>query len=204
MEGFITALLCALLVIGYVFITKYRELRWKNELSEYVSWVVSDKRRDMSLWRYVSNAQNHCKLAEQYRISTDEEWQYVREILEEFKKDLSSNYFDGALRAVIKSKYVITEELYFMFALCDFLTRHQCDYDFIGHNMHDKILDHKSYGNLTFSATYLVSDFAMVFNKLLYVAYVSCKNHKGIGEYYDNEGYIEEILKTKELGVNNF
>ena len=204
MDCFIVALVCVLLLVGYLFVTKYRKLCRNNELSNRVSWVVSDKKRDMSLWRYVSNAQIHCKITDEYRISTEEEWQYVREILEEFKNDLSSNYFDGALKTEIKSKYVITEEQYFLYALCAFLTRHQCDSDFIGYEMHDDILERNYYGNLSFSAKYIVSDFAIAFNKLLYVAYVSCKNHKGIGEYYDDEEYIEDIISTKQLGVNNF
>ena len=206
MSGFFAALVCTFLLIGYFFVIKYRELYRHNELSVRVSWVVSDKKRDMSLLKYVGNAQIHCEIEEQYRISTDEEWRFVKEILEEFKKDLSNNYFNGVLRN-IKSKYVITEEQYFMLALCAFLREHQCDYDFIGYGMRDKTLEHKSYGNLSYSAIYIVSDFAIVFNKLLYVSYISCKNSKGInsnGQYYDNESYIEEIIKTKQLVVNRF
>jgi hypothetical protein len=188
---------------GYFFVTKFLKLYRKNELFKHVSWIASNKKRNMSLWVYVHNAQIHCKIHEQYRISTEEEWEFVREILKEFKNDLSRNYFDGVLK-IIRSKYVITEEQYFMFTLCSFLKEHQCDREFIGYDMRIDTLDHKSYGNGCYSATYIISDFSIVFHKLLYIAYLECKNSKGInqdGAYYFNEKSIEDVLETKHLKV---
>lgn len=205
--GVISALILIVFWVGYFLVTKYRKLSWKNELSERVSWIVSDKKRDMSLWKYVWNAQNHCKIAEQYRIATDEEWQLVREILEEFKKDLSRNYFDGVLKAPIKSKYVINEEQYLMLYLCSFLKERQCNGEFLGYEMHDEIIEHNYYGYSNFSATYRISDFAVVYHKLLYIAYVVCKTSNGInidGQFYYNESSIEEVITKKILKVSRF
>ena len=207
MEWLTVIFVCAL--IGYFVVHKLIELSKEKELKKKVGWIITNDSytRQFPLWVYVSDAQIRLKMSKQYCISSDDEWQMAKEILNEFKQDMVLKFFKGHLY-VPKSKYVITEEKYFMFALCDFLEEHQCDYYFLGHKMHDKTLSYEEYGSwggTLYDATYAISDFAVVYHKLLYVAYIVCKNSEVLnpqGKYYNADNSIKATLDTKQIGIS--
>ena len=133
----------------------------------------------------------------------------VKDILSEFQKELIQDYFSNKLK-IVKSKYDIPGEHYFMFALTSFLEDHQCDYDFQGNPMHKDTLSYKRYGDWggpCYDATYSLTDFALVYHKLYYVAYLFCKsseifNPKGVA--FRNSESIRSILDAKQIQMSRY
>ena len=71
--------------------------------------------------------------------------------------------------------------------------------------MHKETITHKNYDGDGYSTTYLVTEFAIIVFKLLYISYMYCKNSKTLNperKFFDNEKYIEELIDTKKLSVS--
>lgn len=206
MVSFLSVLLSICLFVAVIAVGKWRELSRQQELKDLVAWsVVSGD--GIPLWAEVSNAQIKLGIQKDYCIFGDDEWEFVKEILQEYRKNLTQSYFNGSL-LIIKSKYAIHGEHYFMFSLYEFLSKHQCDYQFLGHDMHKEIISYKSYGE-SFSAgsdaTYTLTDFAVVFHKMSYITYLFCKNSKIAnpnGDAFCNEKSISNILESKQIKIS--
>ena len=191
------AALCSILIFAIICMAdKFRFYYREKKLKEFVSWIVVYNTplvhsHDMPLWMYVHNAQVRLDIPEEYRISNDEEWRFVREIIQEFQNDLMQSYFKGNL-GVPKSKYYITEEYYFMYRLEEFLESHHRDHEFLGYNM-------RTYGS---DSSYFLTGFSVAYYKLYYVIYLFCKNCKPLNEsgmrYSDKVllEWIEEKIQT--------
>ena len=169
-----------------------------KKIKKWVSWVVvydapyspSASGHDMPIWMYIHNAQIKLNIQEEYRISSDEEWQFVKEIVQELQNNLMQSYFKGHL-GVIKSKYEIRGEHYFMYKLGEFLEKHERDHEFLGYDM-------RNYCDPDYSLT----DFSIAYFKLYYVVYLFCKKCKPLNESgmrYSNKmllEWIEEKIQT--------
>lgn len=205
MAELITSLTLLLVVIFYFLFLKLRELHKVNSIRNLVAWSVVRSRpnelliyaHDLPLWSYISNAQIGFNLPHKYRITGDEEWGYAKEILEEYQKDLTQSYFKGHLK-MIKSKYVVRNEDYFMLALYSFLSEHQCDYEFLGHGMHS---DRFNTDSLT---TYAQTDFATALHKMHYITYMYCRGNDILRDFVPewNEKNLKEILDTKQIQIS--
>ncbi len=207
MAELITSLILLLVVVFCFLFSKLREFYRVKSLRDLVAWSVTGG-DGIPLWAEISNAQIKLKLPKEYCVTGDDEWEYVREILAEYRKDLMLSYFKGHL-IVIKSKYVISGECYFMASLYAFLCDHQCDYDFLGYKMHKKQISYKSYGesfSAGFDATYALSDFAIVFHKMHYITYMYCKGDERLKGFVPawNEENLKEILDTRQIQISRF
>lgn len=191
----------------YYLFSKLIELHRVKSLRDLVAWTVTGG-AGIPLWAEISNAQNKIKLPKEHRIAGDDDWSYVREIIDEYKKDLMLSYFRGHL-IVIKGKYAISGENYFMASLYAFLSDHQCDYEFLGHDMHKERISYKSYGesfSAGFDATYALTEFAVVFHKMHYITYMYCKGNEILKAFVPewNEKNLKEILDTKQIQLSRF
>lgn len=207
MAEMITSLTFLLVVVFYFLFSKLRELYKVKSLRDLVAWSVNGE-GGIPLWAEISNAQIKLKLPNEYCVIGDDEWEYVREILDEYRKDLMNSYFKGYLK-MIKSKYVISGECYFMASLYTFLCEHQCDYEFLSHKMHKERLEYHRYGDWggpLFDAKYEQTDFAIVFHKMHYITYMYCKEDKRLKAFVPvwNEENLKEILDTKQIQVSRF
>lgn len=201
MEGFIAYIFCVFIFVAIVAFSKWRELSRERKLRELVAWsIIPDhpfgniSGHDLPLWSYISNAQIEFKLPQEYRISGDDEWDYAKEIIEEFLRNLTHSYFKGKL-TLIKSKYEVRGEDYFMCSLYAFLSEHQCDYEFLGHNMHSDLL------NTSSPTTYAQTDFATALHKMHYITYMYCRRSEILKYLVPewNEKNLQEILDTKQI-----
>lgn len=199
-----------------IAVSKWRALSQEIELRKLVAWNILPHQafaefdgHDFPLWTYISNAQIKFQLPQEYRISGDDEWSYAKDILSEYQKDLTLSYFKGQLKP-IKSKYIVESEHYFMLGLCGFLKDHQCEYKFLGHDMHSKRVEYKEYGSwggTLFDATYSLSEFAVVYHKLYYITYIFCKNSQFAnpeGNSFTREGSIREILDSMQIQLSRY
>jgi hypothetical protein len=188
----------------------------ERKLRDLVSWsAIGDFCPALGRYSYVSelylavlNAQYNDSIDKTYRILEESEKQYANEIIEAYQKDIMRSYFKGHLK-LPKSKYVINTEDYFMLALYSFLSEHQCDYEFLGHNMHEERISYKSYGNdigSGFDATYSLSAFATVFHKIHFISYMYCKQHDNLRVFVPdwNEKHLKEILDTKQIHLSRY
>ena len=209
-------LISSLALMIWIAFTKWRELYQERELRNLVAWNIIPYQEfaevsghDFPLRSYISNAQIKFQLPQEYRISGDEEWSFADDIISEYQKDLTLAYFQRKLKKP-KSKYIIDSDHYFMYALCSFLHDHQCEYKFLGHNMHGKRIEYKEYGSwggTLFDATYSLSEFAVVYHKLYYITYLFCKASKFAnpdGNFYKHEDSIKNILDSKQIQLSRY
>lgn len=203
------------ILLTIIAFSKWREYSREKKLRNLVSWsALGDYCPALGRYSYVQellfsvlNTQN--AVDKKYRITEETERQYIIEIIETYQQDLMRLYFKGYLK-LIKSKYSVNGEDYFLIALCSFLKDHQCDDKFLGHNMHKERTSYKefgSWGGTLFDATYILTDFAIVYHKLYYITYMFCKNSKisnPDGYRYNNDRHIKEILDTKQLKVSRY
>lgn len=210
MEELLAPIIIILVFVFIFLFSKLREFYRDRSLRELVAWSVSTDdhiRCNLSLSNYIVNAQIKLSLPQEHRVLGSVETDYMKEILAEYQRDLSQSYFEGYLK-LIKSKYAIPGEHYFMYTLQSYLDDHQCDYEFIGHDMHKKRISYKEYGSCGvthFDATYSLTDFAIVYHKIYYIAYLFCKNSKVInpnGDTYQNDEFLKEILDTKQIQIS--
>lgn len=184
----------------YIMISVFAFEKWykyscEKKLWELVSWsAIGDYNPVLDNYSYIEeiliaalNAQYDDTVEKKYRISGDEEKRYLKEIIEEYQKEIMRTYFEGRLH-LIKSKYAISKKDYFMIKLHDFLVHHQDDFRFLGRDMHD--------------AAGMLSEIAIVYNKLLYITHMYCKrspitNPNGSQHWMDwEERNIKEILDS--------
>ena len=195
----------------YYIIKKSIENSREKKLKAIVAWCATDNsntfRYNLHLWEYILNAQIKLNLLPEYRISTDKEWNLAKDIIKGFQRDITQKYFSNQL-SIPTSKYVIAGETYFMYLLQGYCEEHQCDYGFLGYDMHKETISYKSYGSwggLLYDATYSLTDFAMVLHKLYYISYMHCKKSSPLnpnGEYWSGEHSIEEIIDSRRLSVS--
>lgn len=202
-------LIIALVVLLGVAIKMWHELAIAKEMRELVAWSFSSDnhiRDGFPLFAYINNAQIKLSIPDSYRISDDKEWHYAKEIIDFYKDELVQDYFNGR-HFLIKSKYVVSGECYFMYALYAYLSDHQCDSKIRNHDMHSETVSCKSYGSWggpLYDATYELSDFAFVFHKMHYITYLYCKNSNILKNMVPdwNEANIKEILDTKQIQIS--
>lgn len=207
METVLAMLLSVFIFVAIIAFEKWYKYTQEQKLRDLVAWSVTGG-NGIPLWAEVSNAQNKLNLPKEYCITGDLDWDYAKEIIDEYKKGLMLSYFKGH-SYVIKSKYVISGENYFMFALYAFLSDHQCDYKFLEHDLHKETLDYKRHGDWggpLFNATYALTDFAIVFHKMHYITYMYCRGNDILKDFVPawNENNLREILDTKQIQISRY
>ena len=204
-------LVYVLIVALIYFVERYFKLSKQQKLFDLVAWCASssygiDCVRSDPLRTCISRAQRELNISPSYRIDSKDDWQLVQEILCEYQRDLSNRYFNKLLDPnALKGKLPVRDEDYFMFSLYCFLDDHQCDSTFLGHEMREQILDYTRHSPMCYDATYSLSDFALVYTKLYYIVYLSCKSSKVInptGNRFGNLDHIKETIDTKQLSVS--
>lgn len=207
MGEFIFNVFFILIVVLIYCFYKLIEFKKSADLRKLIAWCVTSNddiyRCNLRLRDYVHNAQNDLKIPPEYRIK-GEEWDFVNQILQKYQTDLKEDYFCGRA-LILKSKYVIHGEDYFMFSLSNFLGDHQCDYEFLSYDMHKETLSFNHYGTWgapLYDAEYLLSDFAFVYHKLFYISLLYCQNSKAInpkGAEYWSCTSVKDIIEKRTI-----
>ena len=210
----------ALIVLLIITVSKWRELSKTKKLKGLVAWSVTGdycpavgiNSYVRELWTSVLIAQHKLGIPEEYRINEKEDFEICHEIIKEYQVDAARKYFLSEL-ALIKSKYAVSGEDYFMAAFYEFLTKRQCYNEVIGHAMHKERLEQKHYGDwggACYDATYLLSDFGLIYHKLLYITFRYLKasrifNPENLPDWQkQRETGLKKVLETKQLEVSCF
>lgn len=181
MEGLISAFILLFICVSIWAFTTWRKLKNTERLKELVTWSVFESdgaRWNIPLWAHLKNAQIH-NVSEQYRITGDEEWEIVKEIIERYQKELTQSYFDGRLWN-LKSIYGIDGKDYFLYMLYVYL----CENADYGQNT-VFCLRNNEIGNRN-----------IVFHKMRYITYMYCKGNLALQNNVPvwNESVLKEVL----------
>lgn len=208
-------LLSCLLLIGvalYFFTKKYIEYSRQNKLKELISWCVTEDsnihRCNLNLEDYIWNAQIKLNLPQQFLIDVDTvDYEDIKIILKKFQQDTAKKYFnDSNSFSLPKSKYKLNSETYFYYLLHSYLDT--CDsHSFIGYEILGAQLSRKEYDGDGWDATYQLTDFGIVFYKLLYISYKFCKNNNILDSscsYFFNEKALQDVIISKTIEISHY
>jgi hypothetical protein len=213
MEG-ILGVTIAVLVFAMIFtVDKTVKYYKQKELFELVSWsAIGDYNPVLNRYSYINDlifairrAQQIDTIDAKYKIVEDDDFKLVRAIVEEYQKNITRLYFRDTL-GLPKTKYVISETDYFMAAFHDFLSEHSAESEFMGRDMYSERKDYKSYEGDGYRATYVMSEFGILYYKLFYITHMYCKQ----SVVYQNkvagweEKNIKAVLDTNEIEISFF
>ena len=139
-----------------------------------------------------------------------EEEAIAEKILSIFQEDLSHQFYANQLSTKFDQR--LTEGEYFILSLLRFLEAHLCDTSISGNDMHSSTFhfkNHGSWGGILYDATYALSDFAIVYLKMLY--YVQ-EYHLAMQKDLPQEGTIyhnaidatRESIEKRQLKVSSY
>ena len=201
----------------------------EKQLFGRVSWCVTDDsntRCNMSLLDWLNRVPHYSKkkspdcffpnadklfvIDEKYWLQSEEEFATAREILCVYQKELSQKYFSGHLSAG-GSMSKLTNEEYFLVTLKDFLEKYECKKVFWDHDMYTT-KEYKSYGSWggpLFDATYVLSDFAVVYHKMYLITQIYCltlrKNASNTNALsFERTEATKKVLDTREMKVSRY
>jgi len=204
----------ALVIVALLASTKWYGYRRDKKVREFVSWaVIGDYCPALGVNSYVRTLLNSVLReqakyidSEKYMITGSEEEANAFEIIEEFQKSVSRNYFSERIKPPRGKFRKMTKTDFFFFHLNDFLAEHECDSEFFGHDMRGERISYSPRGTTIWSgsdSTYVLTEFAIVYHKMYYIAYLYCKNstitNPGTSKHYKE--WVEESLK-KTLDTN--
>lgn len=196
-----------------------KEYRNEKKLHKFVAWIVSEDdkkyRCSLSLLHYVHNIQIKMKIHSDRCITGEKERSYAKIILLGFSSYIVDLFFCDKLECEKFNKlrkysridgYDI-EIHFFMFQLYKYLHDHQCDSCFLGNDMHKKTIKYENkgmWGAPLFDATYELSDFGLVFHKMLYIAYKFCSQSSVFSEevtkFVSEESFIN-VIDSKLIDI---
>ena len=159
---------------------------------------------------FFPNADKLFPIHEKYRIHIDEERTIAKEILKQYQQDLIQRYFSGKL-SLAYSPPKLTSAEYFLFTLSEFLQKHECEKSFNGNEMY-KVKDYKSYGSwggALYDATYELTDYAVVYHKMYYIAQMYCLTLRKNPLDTETTSYIsaevtKKVIDTREMKVSSY
>lgn len=223
MEGFIFTLIVVLIfTVGYLISQVKKYSQWKS-LQQKISWCAtkdSHLYRDFSLLTYLEclskNADCNYQfpfvkkmrpINNRYILDSDEEREIAKQILDIYREDLCERFLANRLSINIAPNLKDAE--YFVLSLKCFLEEHQCDFDIRGIEMHTQTIHHQDYGcwgGPLYDATYEISEFAIVYHKLLYITQ---EYHLAMQKDLTNEESIyhnaiqntQNIINTKQIKI---
>ena len=181
MDGLFAGIAAIYIFLSFIAFGEWYKYKKEKKLQKLITWAVTGgycpalgiNSYDGELLYAIRCAQGSSLIDESCRICDDIEWKYVLEIIEKYQIDLMRSYLKGHPISV-ESKCELYDNEYFMFTFYEFLSRHQSDYEFAGHEMS--------------------SDFGTTLHKLHYIAFVYCKNNEKLKH---KVGYwTESELKT--------
>lgn len=176
----------------------------RKDVFEWISWCLFETSSQVNI---LHNNQNHYLDEDIEKIDFDDKLkkEYTVSILKEYRKELVRNYFKDNIK-IVKSKYDLDGEDYFLSTFCEYLGNHQCDENLGNYKMHDDLKTYKyaQFNSSSSSSTYYLSDFGGFYFKLFYIVYASCYNSKVLnpkGQYYTGYRNIKQNIESNTIEI---
>lgn len=168
----------------------------------HLQWIndTRNKHRYDPLYWYI--AERSKNIDPIYALPVKDCEKYISEILDYFVKDINELYFQDNLplnRRVLR----LENEDYFLYRLFIFLDCHFEEPSFNGCRLY-YIAEHIHYDDLGYELcdyTRSLTDFGIIYAKLLYAAYTACLSNKKLASMVQDNGwceYLEKTIKNKE------
>lgn len=167
-----------------------------------------------SLWLSVNDIQNEQNVDEKYLILGDNSWCIVKDILSFYQKKLADFYFLRFYQTLGKGNSLkslrnfanLSDMEFFMLSLDIFLEKYQTETVFNGSDMYNLLsrIDYGSWGAQLYDAEYELTDYALVYHKLYYIADLFCRRNdriKKIGTSHHPEE-IAKIIDTNRIKIS--
>lgn len=199
----------ALLIIVGICIPKIRDACKTKKIKSYVSWCLSEKNakeynaNSPSLICYILKAQDFLNIRQDFAIHRDKDSLFINKIIDEYKKDLMQSFLNGNLY-IPKGYDCITNDEFFIYTLFEFLMKRQYDRKFSGYDMLGNELDRIYFSDGSLNIIYSLSDFSILYHKVLYIAYLYSEmifwdpTQPSSGKSWIEES-LTNILKTKQI-----
>ena len=155
-------------------------------LFKKVGWIIAPSGFNRTLTDEIIYLQQEAKIPKEYWILRDTDTEYIKEILEVFKKDITELYFGGCLSNTNKIRN-LNNEWYFMYRLSVF-SEEYAKYD--NSKLRDKIYKYES-SDGSYS-TYSLTDYGITFYKLYLISLLYVENNPYTRKLYQ---YIDPKLK---------
>lgn len=193
-------------------IYKLYQCKKQSRLRYLVSWSVTTYfsnapsiRPGSDLIDCIYKAQRNLKIPAKYCFTNESELDVLYLLLEEYQRSIAQKFFNFSLNPP-KCKKRLSGEQYFMYMLCTMLKQHQCDSEYLRHNMHDKRISYTEYGSWgcpNYDAVYSLSEFALTYHKLYYVTHLFCKNDPILSQTFDfsDSDFIKKNIDTKQISI---
>lgn len=165
-----------------------------KEVKDLVSDLLSDIHADQ-LRFYLIHAMDTNKIPENYRICSDEEWNYANDILADFKKYLSKAFFNDELY-VPKSRYAVESRDFFMYFLNIYLHKRLSNDRIFRDNTFKGVISHTEG-----TTVYELSVLGITLYKMRYISSLYCLNSDVLNhkkDYYVNEQGFKDIIDSKQ------
>lgn len=202
--GFIIVQIFLIIMLILAYIEKRKECSTLERTKDYIYYCFRDGLSDLFYYQKKLNLHDDCCI-------TQTEKELTKEILKDFQLHSLHLYFSNNLPKP-RCKRINKSTTFFMFLLHSYLTDHQCDYNFLGYEMHSKTIsrtDYGSWGVSQYEASYKLTDFAVVINKLLYISLCYLKSTPEFSNLFSEDRYqselksLEKIIFTKTIHVTN-
>lgn len=196
-------------IVGFVFLC----------FSEYIVPEFSLQSQHYSLYKHlkwINDSRNKCRfhplsyyvierskgINSLYALQDNDYKEYVPEILNYFVEDINKLYFQNEISLNTKVLHLEDED-YFLYRLFIFLDCHFEEPSFNGCRLY-YIAEHIHYDDLGYELcdyTRSLTDFGIIYAKLLYAAYTACLSNKKLASMVQDNGwceYLEKTIKNKE------
>lgn len=182
----LSALIFTFILVSVWAFTTWRNLKKMENLKECVGWSAHEDnsfRYNIPLWVHFRDAQLKGWIQDKYRITCEEEWEEVKEIIAKYQKELVNSYFDGRLWS-LGNRDDVNEKDYFIYMLYVYLCENE---------------NYAYWQNSVFLFRNLrnrVESKNIVFHKMRYITYMYCKEHIALQKNVPswNEGVLKGIL----------
>ena len=127
MEGLLSVFIFLFVCVSVWAFTTWRKLKKMESLKECVRWSAHEDnslRYNIPLWVHFMDVQFKGCIQDKYRITSDEEWEEVKEIIAKYQKELVNSYFDGRLW-LLGNRDDIKEKDYFIYMLYVYLCENE-------------------------------------------------------------------------------
>ena len=202
--------------LGIIFIlwlaSWCRKQGLRSRLFDHVSWcIVEDEYNEYvnsrhllyQIYNIYSDSTENAAIEKKYRLCHSDE-EFALEILDAYRANLVERYFKGSLNV---SRANLSRDEYYMLSLCGFLEKHECCTTFNENTMYELLerTNYGTWGTRLYTATYELTSFGVVFNKLLYAARTYCENSKPMNKkekLFQNAENIRERLESNRITIS--
>ena len=203
--GIISAILFLVVIIAWKYVDKAKKNSLSMELYEHVRWCATkdNYHRQFSLKHYIFKT--YSSIISNYQILEKHDIEMLEELLELYQENLVQRFF-GENLSTNKDILSLQDDEYFFFTLFCYLNGHNCQTMLGNYTKYELIFrkEYGAYGGTLYDATYSITDFGLVYQKLYYAACKFCENNERTQKLvkYSITQSIADCIDKREIQIS--